>query len=207
MPTQVIPEPAYLYRKWCGSCRRSFTLMPDDVLPLHSYGVELVGDRLMACIDGASLRSRDFYELKGLAAPASPEERVVGDFSWSDQLELEPLTPSYQLFHQWRRSFSLRARLWLYWLLAACLLSGCDLRTRLGESLESFNQCPKDLYPLLLSVGLIGLLQDQPVRSCLGQTLRLLCGSSIGSRKNLQAPGRPPPHYGQDLEFPSSWHR
>lgn len=181
--------------------------MPDDVLPMHSYGMEFVGDRLMACIDGASLRSRDFYELKGLVALASPEERVAEEFSWSDQLEMEPLTPSHQLFHRWRQRFSGRARLWLHWLLVACILCGCDLRTRLGESLEGFNRCPKDLYPLLLSAGLVGLLRDRPIRSCLGETLRLLCGSSIGSHKTLQAPGRPPPHYGRDLEFPSSGHR
>lgn len=207
MTLDVLPEPAYLCRKWCGSCRRAFTLMPDDVLPSHSYGLRFVGDRLLACIDGASLRSRDFYEQKGLIASASPEARSAEEFSWSDQLEMEPLNPSHQLFLRWRQAFSGRARLWLQWLLAACLLSGCDLRKRLGESLQGFNRCPAELYPLLLSAGLVGLLQDRPVRSCWGETLRLLCGSSIGSHNNLQAPGRPPPHYGQDLEFPSSGHR
>ena len=160
----------------------------------------------MACIDGASLRSRDFYELKGLVAVASATERAAEEFSWSDQLEIKPIDPSHQLFHQWRQRFSLRAKLWLQWLLVACILSGCDLRTRLGETLEGFNRCPKDLYPLLLSAGLVGLLQDRPVRSCLRETLRLLCGSTIESHKKLQAAGRPPPHYEQDLEFPSSGH-
>lgn len=180
--------------------------MPDDVLPLHSYGIKFVGDRLLACIDGVSLRSRDFYEMNGLVASASPEERAEEEFSWSDQLAMEALVPSHQLFHQWRHRFSGRARLWLQWLLAACLLAGCDLRKRLGESLEGFHRCPADLCPLLLAAGLVGLLQDRPVRSCLAETLRLLCGSSIGSHNILQAPGRPPPHYGQDLEFPSSGH-
>ena len=160
----------------------------------------------MACIDGVALRSRDFYEQQGLVTVTSPEERAAEEFSWSDRLEVEPINPSHQLFLQWRRSFSRRAQLWLHSLLAACILSGCDLRVRLGESLEGFRQCPPELYPLLLSAGLIGLLQDRPVRSCLGETLWLLCGSSIGSHKPLQAPGRPPPQYGQSLEFPSSGH-
>jgi hypothetical protein len=199
--------PARIYRKWCENCQQSFTLLPADVLPGHSYGLEFVGDRLMACIDGVSLRSRDFYEQQGFVPTVSPERRAAEECSWSDRLEIEPLTPSHQLFLRWRKSFSQRAKAWLQWLLVACMLSGCDLRVRLGETLESFTRCPKDLYPLILSAGLVGLIQDQPVRSCLGQTLRLLCGSSIGAHKILQASGRPPLHYGPDLEFTSSGHR
>lgn len=180
--------------------------MPNDVLPSHSYGMNFVGDRLLACIDGASLRSRDFYEQKGLTPSVGPKERAAEEFCWSDQLEMEPLNPSHQLFLRWRQVFSGRARLWLQWLVVACLLGGCDLRKRLGESLEGFNRCPPELYPLLLSAGLVGLLQDRPVRRCLGETLRLLCGSSIGSHEILQAPVRSPPHYGKDLEFPGSGH-
>lgn len=203
MVLDSLPERAYLFRKWCESCRKSFTLVPDDMLPFHSYGTKFIENRLLACLDGVSLRSRDFYEQRGVIPSTSPETRANEEFSWSDQLEMEPLNPSHQLFLQWRRVFSSRARLWLQSLLVACVLSGCDLRKRLGESLDDFVHCPPQLYPLLLSAGLVGLLQDRPVRSCFGDTLRLLCGSSIGPHKNLQAPGRSPPHYGQGLEFPS----
>lgn len=203
----VLPEPAYLCRKWCERCQQSFTLMPNDVLPFHSYGVAFIGDRLIECVEGASLRSRDFYERKGLVFSAGPKTETSEGPSWSDQLEMEPLTPSHQLFHRWRKVFSWRARRWLQWLLVACVMSGCDLRTRLGESLETFGRCPENLYPLLLSAGLVGLLQEKPVRSCMEATLQLICGSSVGSHNRLRAPGRSPPYYGGDLEFPSSGHR
>ena len=202
-----LPEPAEIYKKYCENCRLSFTLLPEDVLPLHSYGLEFVSARVMASIDGVSLRSRDFYEKMGLAPVAAADEPNGGGLSWSDYLELEPLTPSYQLFHRWRQRFSQRAQVWLRWLMVACVMGGCDLRTRLGESLEEFGKCPEDLYALLLAAGLVGLLQDRPVRLCFGDTLRLLCGAIPGSPKLLRAAGRPPPHYGRDLEFPHSGRR
>ena len=179
--------------------------MPEDVLPLHSYGMKLICDRVMAGIDGASLRSESFYEEAGLI-PAGYTEGQEQGTSWSDLLESEPLTPSYQLFHQWEKRLSRRAQLWLRWLAVACVLAGCDLRARLGENLESFGKCPKNLRPLLLAVGLVSLLQNRPVRVCLGETLRLLCGSLIGTHKPLRAAGRPPPQYGGDLDFKRSGH-
>ena len=200
------PQSARICRKWCETCQLSFTLLPEDVLPLHSYGLGFIDARLMACADGQPLRSRDFYEQHGAVAKTNAEERAAEEFSWSEQLEMEPVNPSHQLFLYWRRKFAARAQVWLHYLLAACILSGCDLRVRLGKSLEGFRKCPPELYPLLLSAGLVGLLQDRPVRSCLGDTLWLLCGANTGSHKILQAPGRPSPHYGQSLEFPSSGH-
>lgn len=168
--------------------------------------MSLIQGRLLACIDGSPLRSRDFYEHHGFVGKTTAEARAAEEFSWTEQLEIEPLNPSHQLFLQWRRRFARRAQLWLYYLLAACILSGCDLRVRLGESLEGFRKCPPELYPLLLSVGLVGLLQERPVRSCLGETLWLICGANIGSHNTLQAPRRLNRHYGQSLEFPSSGH-
>ena len=67
--------------------------MPEDVLPLHSYGMKLICDRVMAGIDGASLRSESFYEEAGLI-PAGYTEGQEQGTSWSDLLESEPLTPS-----------------------------------------------------------------------------------------------------------------
>jgi len=199
----LVPEAGWLYRKFCRKCKQSFTLLPDDVLPLHSYGMELIVDRLMAGIDGISLRSFSFYEEAGLV-PFGCKERHQEGISWSDLLEAEPLNPSYQLFHQWQKRFSERAQSWLRCLLVACVLAGCDLHVCLGESLESFGKCPKGLHPLLLATGLVGLLQERPVRLCLGETVRLLCGSQIGTHKPLRAAGRPPPQYGGDLDFKRS---
>jgi hypothetical protein len=107
----LLPEPAWVYRKSCPGCRQSFTLLPDDVLPLHSYGQGIVNQRILACLDGLPLRSREFYEQKGLVGKR-PDNVPEMESSWTDQLDWEPLSPSYQLFQYWRGKFSRRAQLW-----------------------------------------------------------------------------------------------
>jgi hypothetical protein len=200
LTVDLLPELGWAFRKWCAGCRVSFTLLPEDVLPKHSYGLNFIHARVLASIDGVSLRSRDFYEDHGLIPPNDEA------LPWSDLLDLEPLNPSYQLFHQWRRRFSRPARVWLRALLVACVLSGCDLRSRLGESLEAFGNCPKDLHSLLLAAGLIGLLREQPVRASLRETLILVYGAASGSHKPLQASEHLLIQYGESLNFTSSGH-
>ena len=169
-------------------------------MPKHSYGLGFVYDRVLASVDGVSLRSRDFYEAQNMVPVGD------GDLSWSDLLDVEPINPSYQLFYQWGQRFAQRGQLWLRDLLLACLLSGCDIKSRLGKSLEAFDKCPKDLYPLLLAAGLVGLLQQQPVRACLRETLILVYGSITGSHELLRAPGRPLLQYGEELKFTDFGH-
>lgn len=188
----------WVYRKKCPRCLISFSLLPDDVLPLHSYGLELIRDRVLACLDGIPLRSRDFYVDKGLL----PEDEESDAESWSDRLESEPLTPSHQLFQAWRVKFARRSDVWIKLLLVACIVAGCDLRSRLGKSLANFQRTPVDLHGFLLAAGLVGLLQGASVRGSLGQTLWILSGSNTTSHKILRALGRPPPQYGGDLELP-----
>ncbi len=199
----LLPEEAWVYRKKCPGCLQSFTLLPADVMPLHSYGQRLIAHRILACLDGIPLRSRLFYQQSGLVPTVSEGDSIeVGGRgrSWSDLLDSEGFAPSYQLFHYWRSKFSRRAQLWIPGLLIACILGGCDLRKRLGESLSDFRACPVDLHPVLLAAGLVGLLQEQPVRLSVASTLQLLCGSTSRSHKPLRAAGRPPPHCGGDLE-------
>jgi hypothetical protein len=169
-------------------------------MPRHSYGLGFIYDRVLASADGVPLRSRDFYEDHGIVSVSD------GDLSWSDLLDVEPLNPSYQLFHQWGQKFALKAQVWLRALLLACILSGCDLKSRLGKSLEAFDRCPKDLHPLLLAAGLVGLLQQQPVRSCLRETLILVYGSNPGSHKLLRASGPQLLQYGEELKFTDFGH-
>lgn len=85
-------------------------------------------------------------------------------------------------------------------LLLTCVHFGCDLKVRLGESLIDFTDCPPLMQPLPLAMGLVALLQEAPVWAAFPSTVFLLgCASS---HKICRVSGRPPPHYGGDLEFP-----
>jgi hypothetical protein len=195
----LLPKDAWIYRKWCPGCRQSFTLLPEDVMPLHSYGQSSMSHGILACINGVAQPSPEYCET-GCLLPVKGEEAGPGDAPLVELKEGETFTPSYQLFQLWRQKFARSAHLLLPGLLMACILAGCDLRKRLGESLSSFNACPTDLRPLLLAAGLVGLLREQAVSDCLAPTLRLLCGTTSRSHKPSAAAARPPPNVGQTLD-------
>jgi hypothetical protein len=163
--------------------------------------LRLICSRLAASLGGHSDRSREFYEDQGLIPDETSTEAPLARKakSWSDRLHERAPIPSPQLFHHWRRKWPLRAHLWLHRLTYACIFAGCDLKTRLGQSLLSFTACPESMRSLPLAAGLVGLLQEKPISVAFPTTVTLLgCNPS---HKICLAAGRPPPHYGGDLEL------
>ena len=169
---------------------------------MHSYGLELISSRLIATGEGQAERSREFYVSQALL----PDDSVLRASrsgqkgrSWSDRLNDSPLRPSHQLFRQWRLKWVESSVGVLRELLVACLLVGCDLKVQLGRSLQHFEQCPLAARSLLISVGLTALLRQESVAEAFPLTVLLL--GHAPSHKTFRAVGRPPPHYGGQLEF------
>lgn len=187
--------PARIFRKLCRGCHTSFTLLPNDVVPLHSFGLTLIAARVEASLRGVPDRDQQFYRERGLI----PDEPEFENVSWSDRLNDKPLRPSHRLFAGWRRKWGLLSRPWLVALLSACIYMGCDLRTQLGHSLQAMTRCPESLRSLALAAGLLGLLRDESAWSALPAAIRLT--ACRPSHKRARAGGRPPPQYGGALEF------
>lgn len=189
------PRPARIFRKYCPGCHTGFTLLPNDVVPLHSYGLAFIAARVEASLRGVPDRDRQFYRERDLI----PDEPEFENVSWSDRLNDKPLRPSHRLFANWRKKWGLRSRPWLVALLSACIYLGCDLRTQLGESLETMTRCPESMRPLAIAVGLLGLLREASAWSVLPAAIQLT--ACRPSHKLARAGGRPPPQYGGALEF------
>ncbi len=203
LQTSFPPAKGTVHRKWCSACRTCFVLLPNDVVPLHKYSLQLICDRLDASFAGQSDHSRDFYEEQGLLSGELPTEGRLAPtraMSWSDQVCSEPPRPSPQIFRHWRLKWPSRAQVWLPKLLLACIHASCDLKMRLGESLTGYINCPESMWPLVLATGLAALLQEESAEAALPAAVFLLGCST--SHKISRVSGRPPPHYGGDLEFP-----
>jgi hypothetical protein len=192
------PGPARIFRKCCAGCHTSFTLLPNDVVPLHTYSLRFIAARVEASLRGVADRDRQFYEERGLI----PDEPDFQNVSWSDRLNDKPLRPSHRLFARWRGKWAMCSRPWLFALLSACIYVGCDLRTQLGQSLEAMTRCPELMSPLALAAGLMGLLRDESAWTALPAVIRLT--ACRPSHKPARAGGRPPPQYGGALEFLTS---
>lgn len=193
------PELSPIYRKWCGGCGTHFSLLPCDVVPLHSYRADFMAARLVASLLGEPLRSRSFYESQGLVPVDAPA--AGSDQSWTDWLDSNPITPSGQTFLSWGVKFGRSSASWLRLLIWSCIHVGASLEKRLGTILVSFSQCPSTLNPLGISGGALSLLLGKPVEVCIRERLPLLA-CRPPSHKPLRASGRPPPQYGGSLECP-----
>lgn len=203
LPVSFPPTQEEVHRKWCSGCCTSFVLLPNDVVPNHKYGLELIWARLTASLAGLPDHSYVFYEEQGLLLGELPAEERASPtraMSWSDRLNAEPLRPSPQLFRHWRLKWPSRAQAWLLRLLLACIHACCDLKVQLGESLKDCIDCPEGMWPLLLATGMVALLQEESAETALPATVFLLGCSA--SHKISRVSGRPPPHYRGDLEFP-----
>lgn len=202
LPTSSLPESGRVFRKRCAGCRTNFTLLPNDVAPGHSYGLKLIVARLAASLEGEPDRSQRFYDQQNLIPDEleqQPNETMGKGASWSDRLNARPLRPSHRLFSHWRSKWAVRGQFWLPWLLLASLLARCDLKTRFTESLTCFENCPLQLRPLAIAVGLVALHRRESVWTSLARTIFLV--GCRPSHKIARAAGRPPPQYGGDLEF------
>lgn len=202
LPTSPLPDAGRVFRKRCSGCGTNFTLLPNDVAPGHSYGLELIAARLAASLEGEPDRSQRFYDRQNLIPDEpdqSKEEQTGRGTSWSDRLNARPLRPSHRLFSHWRSKWAIRGQSWLPWLLLASLLSRCDLKMRFAESLTCFENCPAQLRPLAIAVGLVALHRRETVWTSLTRTVFLV--GCRPSHKIARAAGRPPPQYGGDLEF------
>ena len=188
-----------IYRKYCHGCGTSFSLLPSDVVPLHSYGRDLIAARLVGSLRGESLRSRDFYEEQGLLPDDAPADDLEG--SWTDWIDSNPINPTGQTFRGWGVKFGCSAANWLRLLIWSCIYAGVSLDSKLGLLLAGYSQCPSSLNPLGISGGAFSLLLGRPVEVCIRECLGLLA-CQPPSHKPLRASGRPPPQYGGSLGCP-----
>jgi hypothetical protein len=196
-PLQTGLERGVVHRKKCPSCKTQFSLLPNDIAPLHSYGLPLICSRLAATLDGQPHASRHFYEQHQPVPDASIDEDLRGQ-SWSDRMSENPPCPSPQLFRRWSLKWPSRAQEWLDSLLLGCLNSGCDLKGKLAQRLAGFLLCPEAMRALPLAAGMVCLLLPEEA-DWFQAAVRLLAFSP--SHKNFRAAGRPPPHYGGALKL------
>lgn len=193
-------EIGVVIRKKCRNCGVRFSLLPNDVIPMHSYGLSLIQSRLQASLEGVADRSRAFYkDHQLLPDDLLAEEAQPPTLSWSDQLNDEPLRPSHQLFASWRRKWPRRAQVWLHLLLLACIHIGADLSSAFAQKLQNLAECPLPMRSFAHAVGLISLLRDESAKSAFAPTIVLL--ACRPAHKNFRAVGRPPPYLWGALEF------
>lgn len=183
-----------IFRKKCPGCLTRYSLLPNDVVPLHTHSLDLICSRLRASLEGQVDRSQSFYKENELL----PDDDTHSQ-SWSDSLDSQ--YPSHLVFRSWRRKFGARAQVWMHRLLLACVFVGCDLKVRFAEGVQAFAGCPEALRALALTTGLVAMMQERTASDSLRSTVLLLACSA--SHKPILTAGRPPPHYGGDLELPS----
>lgn len=205
LPSDADLQRGVIFRKKCPGCLTRFSLLPNDVAPCHTYSLALICSRVRASMQGQADRSRAFYEEQGL----SPDDNTRSGESWTERLAAQYKGPSPQLFRHWRLKFPRRAQDWMHRLLLACVFAGCDLKARFAEAVQVFGACPVAMRSLTMAAGLVALMQEEnSALDSLKTTVFLMACSSppkpnlAPSHKIFLAAGRPPPHYGGDLELP-----
>ncbi len=145
-----------IYRRKCAGCRRSFSLLPQDVLPGHRHSLELVAAGLWRGLNGDSARSRSFFEEElGIRQP--PDDPT----SWTDFLDSldPPPRPEPSRLQGWMRWADRRALAWLGPLAVACLDAGCQLRSDLRDVMQPLAGATVCSAALALVLGLFAWLR------------------------------------------------
>ena len=123
IPNDAGYDGGVMLRSYCNSCKIAFTLMPDFILPWHSYSRKLVVAWLLERLEGSPYRSERFLVQQGI------DHAAVDDHTaWTDLLDCERTCPGYQRFHGWTRRFSLAAQKILGSLVAAFAWLDLDLK-------------------------------------------------------------------------------
>ncbi len=148
-----------VFRKYCRTCRVSFTLLPLLVLAHWQYPLEFVVAWQWAALHGTSCRSRDFLVSQRVAVPERLEP-VQGDpgESWSDQQDGAAVRPCYQLLARWTREFAVRAARMIPTLTSLCVLLGLDLKN-VADSISGLRVTRPRLSPLPVALGLVWVLR------------------------------------------------
>ncbi len=180
-------------RKKCPGCRTRFSLLPNDVVPLHSCGLPLICCRLRASLACVPDRNEAFYHQHGLL----PDDNI--DISWTDRVNENLLSPTNHVFRGWRLKWPRRAQAWLSRLLLACVFAGCDLKSKLATELQQFSGCPATMRALPMAAALVALVQEGRAQDSFQTAVFLLACSP--AHKSQLVSGRPPPYYAGDLEL------
>jgi hypothetical protein len=138
-----------VFRKWCRTCRVSFTLLPLCVIARWQYPRELVVARLTAALEGTSCRSREFMVEQGVLVPP-----LDSDASWSDQLDAVSIRPCYQLLARWTRELAGRAARLVPSLTLVCAVLGVDLNG-VASAVSGLRVTHPGMSPLPIAVGLL----------------------------------------------------
>jgi len=112
-------EAGWIYRRYCSTCKVSFSLLLDCILRCQRYGRLFVVAWLWECLSGSTSRSEEAYKRIGIACPAREEGT-----SWTDQLDDQRTEPGYQRLCQWTQLFSERALVWYPVLIQICIVLG-----------------------------------------------------------------------------------
>ena len=143
-----------VHRKYCRTCKVSFTLLPLAVVARWCYPRDFLVAWLWAAITGTSCRSRDFLVAQGVPVPARDEK------SWSDQQDQESIQPCHQLLARWRKLFAARAAVLLPTLTTLCMALQVDLKAA-ADSVAHLGAAPEPVNVLLAALGLVWAQQAQ----------------------------------------------
>jgi hypothetical protein len=127
----------------------AWSLIPDFILPWHSYGRQLIVDWLLARMRGSAYRSQTFLVQQGIVH--APAEAMT---SWSDMLDCQRTQPGYQRFHGWTRRFTRGAQKCLDSLMAVLAWLSLDLRQVVVE-VATLQQAASPTSPLTLALAVM----------------------------------------------------
>lgn len=145
---------SWIYRRRCGRCRVSFSLLPWFVVPGMTYGHPLVDLWLWASLWSVSSRCRPLLEKYAVSCPAATPVPEVQASAWTDQLDSEPSRPGYQLLCRWASRFSTLAAEAIPSLVVTFVALRCHLRVHLADPLTVLKRVPERSYSLGLALGL-----------------------------------------------------
>lgn len=143
-----------VFRKWCKTCRVSFTLLSLCVLAHWHYPRAFVVARVAASLEGTSCRSREF-----LAAQGVPVQEPDPPTPWSEQQDEGGIQPCHQSMSRWVRTFAIRAARLIPTLTALCVLLDIDLKS-VAEAVADLRVTRPSLSPLPVAVGLLRVLHE-----------------------------------------------
>lgn len=148
-----------VYRKYCRSCKVSFTLLPLAVVAHRCYPRDFMAAWLWAAITGTPCRSRDFLVAQDVPVPERDER------SWSDQQDDESIQPCHQTLARWRTQFADRAAALLPTLTALSLALQVDLKAA-ADGVAHLHAVPERLHHLVTALGLVWAQRALPTLAC-----------------------------------------
>lgn len=145
---------APVFRKWCGTCGVSFTLLPSGVLAHWQYPREFVVAWLGAAMRTTPCRDREFLVTQGTPLP-EPDP----DTPWDEQRVEAAVRPCPHVLARWTRVFSVRAARLIPMLTALCVLLGLEMKA-VAEAVSELRMARPRQNALPVALGLLHVLHQ-----------------------------------------------